>query len=726
MAAAPSDPQPRLRYAGLLFAAGDSAAALGKLDEAINLLGGQAKMSPGPNRDQVFSDALTFAEKLTATGNAERAAAGHGAVRPAAAAAESPASSALPPEPREAGRGRRDAATSVRLYQEILSDPKMRTESLTDTAPADAGRRVRGEGDQQPDAPGRRERLRAVPAGRQRSAGRAQLARDPNKLLAVAQVYPNSTVAPEAMLAAGDAYEAAGDAKAAVNVLRPMYFKFPDSKEKPRIIESMARNYLLLKNRRGNVDSAAARLAQGTSLTGNPVLTPAHAARRQATRRRDVLLAGAGRGAQVHRPRGRQGAARLPPPAPAHADEGGEAGQPVLALAPPKPQDTTINDVTTLVLAVRDFSRPDRLVTWTAGRGLSIFPAATNKPLGSSDSVTQPPSRLAWVDEDLLVWGSTEVVLVPGAGGRAKWKLDVRTLPPVEVMHLADAAGPGAAGGFPNAPFGNAMVVGPGNRQFVFRNGMMQPIAVPALPPRRRPPVRRKRSPKSAPSATESWSRRPPAGSSPPSGPPARRWAGAAERPHPRPRGGHRGLRRRPHKRRQHRAARRARHLHRPAPGHQAVPRSAGRRADELDPVGRRHAGLHAAQRTGAEGPLQAVGRPGSEKAIQGPAQQPPYTGAMRPTSSSSPRAAPALADGGPQIGVTPDKYVRLHSLETGLALPLKFKTGKGDEEVDRVLTTGNKSWDVGLRVIGPYLVRDRAGRHCQLQPRPPQRELDD
>jgi len=45
-----------------------------------------------------------------------------------------------------------------------------------------------------------------------------------------------------------------------------------------------------------------------------------------------------------------------------------------------------------------------------------------------------------------------------------------------------------------------------------------------------------------------------------------------------------------------------------------------------------------------------------------------------------------------------------LDTLETGLALPLKYKTGKGDEEVDRVLTTGNKSWYVGLRVIGPHL----------------------
>jgi hypothetical protein len=90
---------------------------------------------------------------------------------------------------------------------------------------------------------------------------------------------------------------------------------------------------------------------------------------------------------------------------------------------------------------------------------------------------------------------------------------------------------------------------------------------------------------------------------------------------------------------------------------------------------------------------------------IAGPPQQLLYTGATRPDQLVIAEGRIlALADGGPQIGVTPDKYVRMHSLETGLALPLRFKTGKGDEEVDRVLTTGNKSWDVGLRVIGSHL----------------------
>src|SRR5436305_9241238 len=156
------------------------------------------------------------------------------------------------------------------------------------------------------------------------------------------------------MLAAADAYESAGDAKAAVNVLRPMYFKFPDSKEKPRIIESMARNYLLLKNRRGNVDSAAARLAQGTSLAGNPVLT------RPLTLPDGKQLAAGMSFSQaldeVRKYTGREAAKALPDfhlPRPRTRTKEEKLANPSWPFAPPRPQDTTITDVTTLVLAVR-------------------------------------------------------------------------------------------------------------------------------------------------------------------------------------------------------------------------------------------------------------------------------------------------------------------------------------------------------------------------------------
>jgi len=46
------------------------------------------------------------------------------------------------------------------------------------------------------------------------------------KLLGVAESYPNSTVAADAMLAAAESYEAANQPRSAIRVLRQMWFKF--------------------------------------------------------------------------------------------------------------------------------------------------------------------------------------------------------------------------------------------------------------------------------------------------------------------------------------------------------------------------------------------------------------------------------------------------------------------------------------------------------------------
>ena len=66
VADSPTDPEPRLKYAEVMFVAGQPDTALQKLDEAIHLLGGASGMQSGPARDQVFHDALTFAQKLSA------------------------------------------------------------------------------------------------------------------------------------------------------------------------------------------------------------------------------------------------------------------------------------------------------------------------------------------------------------------------------------------------------------------------------------------------------------------------------------------------------------------------------------------------------------------------------------------------------------------------------------------------------------------------------------
>ena len=66
VAEAPDDPQPRLRYAEIMYAAGDYDTSMTKLDEAIQRLGGPSRDAPRSGRDRVFNDALTFAQRLKA------------------------------------------------------------------------------------------------------------------------------------------------------------------------------------------------------------------------------------------------------------------------------------------------------------------------------------------------------------------------------------------------------------------------------------------------------------------------------------------------------------------------------------------------------------------------------------------------------------------------------------------------------------------------------------
>jgi hypothetical protein len=56
-----------------------------------------------------------------------------------------------------------------------------------------------------------------------------------------------------------------------------------------------------------------------------------------------------------------------------------------------------------------------------------------------------------------------------------------------------------------------------------------------------------------------------------------------------------------------------------------------------------------------------------------------------------------ALADDGS------GKYVRVHSLETGQPVPLRYQSAQGEQFIDRILKAG-KSDQVSLRVVGPHL----------------------
>src|SRR5206468_12393534 len=127
----------------------------------------------------------------------------------------------------------KDPVAAVKLYQEILSDAAMRSVSLTDesaaggnpTQAADTAElaidTLIKQGGATVYAPYQEQAAKAMEQARPEQDNQVKATR----LQAVAQVYPNSAVASDAMLAAADAYESANQPRGAIRVLRQMWFK---------------------------------------------------------------------------------------------------------------------------------------------------------------------------------------------------------------------------------------------------------------------------------------------------------------------------------------------------------------------------------------------------------------------------------------------------------------------------------------------------------------------
>ena len=151
IAAAPNDPDPRLRYAEVMFVSRKLDVALAKLDEAIQLLGGRQAMAPGANRERVFTDALTFAQKLArpASGSSgatasssEQAAMINGLFDRAFDAAHTPGQQLnLRLSRADYAESVQDPATELRMYQEILASADMRAITVARAPKAARGKR---------------------------------------------------------------------------------------------------------------------------------------------------------------------------------------------------------------------------------------------------------------------------------------------------------------------------------------------------------------------------------------------------------------------------------------------------------------------------------------------------------------------------------------------------------------------------------------------------------
>jgi tetratricopeptide (TPR) repeat protein len=517
VAAAPQDAGPRLRYARVLFTAGDTGGTVAKLDEAIALLGGRSSMRPGPDRDWIFNDAISFAQKLAGdrTDEAPPDAPGEAEVprKPApqlvklidelydraAAAASSPQQQVQYRLTRARfAASKEDLAGAAKLYQQVLGEPELRPVPLVDEktggptqAAAVAEAQIKAlvvRGGVKLYGPFEAE------AAKRLTEAQATKPVKPEALLEIAEAFPNAVTAPKALLAAAEAYESLKQPQPAVQVLRQAYFKYGEAVDKPRVIESMARDYLALPNR---VDVAAARLAQGVTLPGEHKLTQPLRLPDGTEIAKDTPFPKALD--ELRKYSTRIASKDLPdfklPPVP--TSEQYQALKDVLEHNPrwpfPAPgAEPVIAGVDALAVPLREFARPDRVVFWSAaGTKLQIHKPGDSNALGvSATAMTDAPKGSAWVaaaagNAGVLVWSNSAVALVPENGGDATWRVETKGLPTIEVVKPRPSPGDDSdmnAAGRRMAEQRQRLALGRlnGNGEFVMRNGQLQRLQPPA------------------------------------------------------------------------------------------------------------------------------------------------------------------------------------------------------------------------------------------------------
>lgn len=440
IAQAPDDPSLRLRYARMLLSAGKPVQALEKLDQAISLIAAKTNRAPDPAvllREDVFNTALALAQNLAKEDSSDPAAASPEQKQQASLVeaffdrvgtiAHQPWQKVAYLRARaEHSRRQNRTQQEIALWQEILSDSHLRNLPVTD-ADSTAGELA----EQAIEQAIQRSGTEAYAPFEQAAADAFQTASarlDPQRLVEVAMVWPNSSSAPRALLTAAQVLEDTGNGQQAALIFRRLYARYPNNIPRAAVIESLARNYLSLPN---GLSVAATRLKQASKLVDDPKLTrpltlPDGRKLQDMTftQAADIL-------AQLHQ----ASASRLPdfvlPPT--------RPRQIVQAFEPESPQ-TQLNQVATLLIPSPPLTRYDRIVTYTPGIGLRVYLVGQTSPIIACDAITQTPLGVAWVGPDLLFWTADSIGYISADDGALLWHTAIASLPPLKSSSLAPSA----------------------------------------------------------------------------------------------------------------------------------------------------------------------------------------------------------------------------------------------------------------------------------------------
>ncbi len=426
MAAAPADPEPRVRFAAALFSGGRTADALARLDEAARLLGGPKAMRPGPGRQLVFNALLDLARR-----SARGPVPDPKGVDLATALFDRAADAADGPDQQVQyllARARfdhdvtGDYPAEVALCQRVLSDAALRQVAVTDeqTAAAAATTAIALAID--------RSRSSYAPVEAQAAAALAdaRTKADPDALLSVAEVYPNSAAAAAARQAAVDQFQASGRPARAIDILRQMYAAPGDPVARAGLLEQVAADFLATGP--AGVGPAVDRLAAAGQLAKfNPrltadfklpdgtVLSKDRATYADAVAGLRPLLdaADAARVPDLHLSTYKQALAQ-------YAALHGGAHPKTKDLSPFLAGVTPIPDVLAVIHPAPDFARNDRVLTWSPA-GLAAYAVGQTTPAFRAAAVTDAPLGAAWVGPAVAPVPTTAPTTGPAAGPAGRW-----------------------------------------------------------------------------------------------------------------------------------------------------------------------------------------------------------------------------------------------------------------------------------------------------------------
>lgn len=394
-----------LRHAALLFAAGDSPAALAKLDQEQSL----ADPRHPELRQRTFDLLMQWIEHL----NSEQTPAASQEITQLFAHADqmidSPKQKARYCLARAAlAESENDWATAVQSEQEILQDeparsvPIVQPDGRTLTAGLLAEKAIASI-QSGPGAPF----YQPIEAQAQAAFKKAQSDADPAELFEVAQQFPNAAITNEALRASTQQFMLHGHAGQAAVALHELFMrKGGDTGDIPQAIAQA------ILSDTGNLAVAAAwleragnqklqsplRLLDGRMIAGVTAAQAAEQLENQQQRQDDDV-----------RPE-------------FHWDP---------AAGPFTPDAPTIKDVSALLTPLDAAIPSDQIITWSHEKGLSLHSSDIAGPIGSNSEISTHPLSVQFAQDHIIVSESQFITVVQANNAHAIWRVSLAALPPI-------------------------------------------------------------------------------------------------------------------------------------------------------------------------------------------------------------------------------------------------------------------------------------------------------